>query len=93
MGTLASRTAANIHEFLLFFMNEVRTGSPVKKRKRRESLPQEESSDSPSNNDMVNKAVQLKRRVCTKFVLINFSCNVSSVCIHIAMESVVMDTD
>ena len=71
-----------IHKFLPFYM-KVRTGSPVRKRKRKESLPRQESTETPSNNDMVYKAAQLKRRVC-KSVVINFHLTLHciSVCMH-----------
>jgi len=41
----------------------VRTGSPNRKRKRRESLPLQENTETPSSNDLVSKAAQLKRRL------------------------------
>ncbi|XP_068758708.1 uncharacterized protein [Montipora capricornis] len=41
----------------------VRSGSPPRKRRRKESLPQQEIRKTPDRDDMVYKAAQLKRRL------------------------------
>ncbi|XP_068714662.1 uncharacterized protein [Montipora foliosa] len=42
---------------------QVRSGSPPRKRRRKESLPQQEIRKTPDRDDMVYKAAQLKRRL------------------------------